>query len=62
MKNIEIFYLKIFPFLVVKFSIYFNRNVFVMKSIPMSNYNICFDAKITKNIQNYCYITLSVLL
>ena len=30
MKNIRIFYLKIFIFLVVKFSIYLNRHVFVM--------------------------------
>ena len=31
MKNIRLFYLKIFPFfLVVKFSIYLNRHVFVM--------------------------------
>ena len=30
MKNITIFYLKIYPFLVVKFSIYLNRRVFVM--------------------------------
>ena len=30
MKNIRIFYLKIFKFLVVKFSIYLNRRVFVM--------------------------------
>ena len=30
MKNIRIFYLKIFPSLVVKFSIYLNRRVFVM--------------------------------
>ena len=30
MKNIRIFYLEIFPFLVVKFSIYLNRHVFVM--------------------------------
>ena len=30
MKNIRIFYLKIFLFLVVKFSIYLNRHVFVM--------------------------------
>ena len=28
--NIRIFYLEIFPFLVVKFSIYLNRHVFVM--------------------------------
>ena len=32
MKNIRIFYLEIFPFLVVKFSIYLNRRVFVMIS------------------------------
>ena len=30
MKNIRMFYLKIFSFLVVKFSVYFNRHVFVM--------------------------------
>ena len=30
MKNIRVFYLKIFLFLVVKFSIYLNRRVFVM--------------------------------
>ena len=30
MKNNRIFYLKIFPLLVVKFSIYLNRSVFVM--------------------------------
>ena len=30
MKNIRIFYLKIFLFLVVKISIYLNRHVFVM--------------------------------
>ena len=30
MKNIRIFYLEIFPFLVVLFSIYLNRRVFVM--------------------------------
>ena len=32
MKNIRIFYLKIFHFVVVKFSIYLNRNVFVMNA------------------------------
>ena len=32
MKNIRIFYLKIFYVLVVKFSIYLNRRVFVMYS------------------------------
>ena len=30
MKNIRIFYLKLFTFLVVKFSVYLNRRVFVM--------------------------------
>ena len=33
MKNIRIFYLKIFIFLVVKFSMYLNRRVFVMNLI-----------------------------
>ena len=32
MKNIRTFYLKIFLFLVVKFSVYLNRRVFVMNS------------------------------
>ena len=32
MKNIFFFYLKIFIFLVVKFSVYLNRHVFVMIS------------------------------
>ena len=32
MKNIRIFYLKIFIILVVKFSVYLNRPVFVMRS------------------------------
>ena len=36
MKNIRIFYLEIFPFLVVKFSIYLNRRVFVMFHISLS--------------------------
>ena len=31
MKNIRIFYLKIFIFFVVKFSVYLNRRVFVMR-------------------------------
>ena len=31
-KNIRIFYLKIFIFLVVKFSVYLNRHVFVMRA------------------------------
>ena len=34
MKNIRIFYMKIFQFLVVKFSIYLNRRVFVMSCWP----------------------------
>ena len=33
MKNIRIFYLKICQFLVVKFSIYLNRRVFVMNNM-----------------------------
>ena len=32
MKNIRYFYLKIFIILVVKFSVYLNRHVFVMKT------------------------------
>ena len=33
MKNIRIFYLKIFIVLVVKFSVYLNRHVFVMDTL-----------------------------
>ena len=33
MKNIRFFYLKIFIFLVVKFSVYLNRHVFVMSEL-----------------------------
>ena len=36
MKNIRVFYLKIFNFLVVKVSIYLNRRVFVMNG-PNTN-------------------------
>ena len=35
MKNIGDFYLKIFSFLEVKFSIYLNRCVFVMDILPI---------------------------
>ena len=37
MKNISIFYLKIFNFFVVKFSIYLNRRVFVMMATLQQN-------------------------
>ena len=37
MKNNRIFYLEIFSFLVVKFSIYLNRRVFVMPGICQNN-------------------------
>ena len=36
MKKIRLFYLKIFQFLEVKFSIYLNRRVFVMASAHVS--------------------------
>ena len=38
MKNIRIFYLEIFPFLLVKFSIYLNRRVFVMYTVLARSY------------------------
>ena len=40
MKNIRIFYLKIFIFLVVKFSVYLNRHVFVMGMLIGNNKKI----------------------
>ena len=42
MKNIRFFYLKIFIFWVVKFSVYLNRHVFVMSSSPDLNGLILF--------------------
>ena len=36
MKNSRIFYLEIFPFLFVKFSIYLNRRVFVMSPFEIT--------------------------
>ena len=42
MKNIRFFYLKIFIFLVVKFSMYLNRRVFVMRP------------KLHRQRQSYC--------
>ena len=45
MKNIRNFHLKVFIFSVVKFSIYLNRRVFVMKSVMLINFfllKICF--------------------
>ena len=42
MKNIRVFYLKIFNFLVVKFSVHLNRHVFVMGSL------VCFEVLLVK--------------
>ena len=42
MKNIRVFYLKIFQFLEVKFSIYFNRRVFLMYEKGHGNARVCF--------------------
>ena len=39
MKNIRFFYLKIFSFSVVKFSVYLNRHVFVMG--PFLTFSCC---------------------
>ena len=48
MKNIRIFYLKIFHLLVVKFSVHLNRHVFVMPgALVMSTHSICFVIKIS---------------
>ena len=42
MKHIRFFYLKIFRFLVVKFSIYLNRRVFVMFGQLVKNRLKCY--------------------
>ena len=47
MKNIKIFYLKILLFLVVKFSIYLNRRVFVMHN-RLENGSLGFIATLHK--------------
>ena len=44
MKNIRIFYLKIFIFLVVKFSVYLNRHVFVMSHGQWTTRSGCMPA------------------
>ena len=41
MKNIRIFYLKIFFVLVVKFSVYLNRRVFVMSGYVFLQHYVC---------------------
>ena len=51
MKNIRIFYLKIFIFLVVKFSIYLYRCVFVM---------LCFYSGPCGSTRGFLYLCLSV--
>ena len=47
MKNIRVFYLKIFSFLEINFSIYLNRRVFVMTSVKPVPYigSVCSLAK-----------------
>ena len=56
MKNIRIFYLKIFFVLVVKFSVYLNRCVFVIlvriSAVLTSTHNLCFEQKYEK-YQNF---------
>ena len=42
MKNIRIFYLKLFQFWVVKFSVYLNRRVFVMSLFSGASGRRCF--------------------
>ena len=50
MKNIRIFYLKICHFLVVKFSVYLNRRVFVMRLANFGHLGLIGDPHI--NYQN----------
>ena len=51
MKNIRIFYLKNCHFLVVKFSVYLNRRVFVMISVCLNitNFAFVYDFMISRN-------------
>ena len=60
MKNIRIFYLKISHFLVVKFSVYLNRHVFVM-CLPSAS-GVYGPAKIEVKIprQLYCSYMMSL--
>ena len=52
MKNIRIFYLKIFIFWVIKFSVYLNRYVFEMdfKIIYYSAGNQCYQRKVVPEV------------
>ena len=52
MKNIRIFYLKIFIFLVVKFSVYLNRHVFVMYMWHLTAFKIAVSLSFSKWIEN----------
>ena len=52
MKNIRIFYLKIFIFLVVKFSVYLNRYAFVMYMWYLTAFKIAVSLSFSKWIEN----------
>ena len=65
-------YLKIFHFLVVKFSVYFNRHVFVMlrpfvcRSFLLQSVNICVHPNFDPNVQvrfpkNYTMMILGIM-
>ena len=63
-KNIRIFYLKFLIILLVKFSVYLNRHVFVMATHCNEYNNICLNGEI-RNIlvlfsQKYMYLGNSI--
>ena len=59
MKNIRIFYLEIFPFLVVKFSIYLNRRVFVM--VPYDDALLLITSRTMEKLYVCCLLTFNDL-
>ena len=65
MKNIRICYLEIFPFLVVKFSIYLNRHVFVMlffgnDIVQIMNFCTLYALTVVRQYKQQCHLLSTV--
>ena len=60
MKNIRVFYLKIFQFLELKFSIYLNRRVFVM-CVCLSLWCRWLDVDLTVSVPEFTYLLYRIL-
>ena len=56
MKNIRVFYLKIFVFFEVKFSIYLNRRVFIMVKFSIYLNRLVFEMRSTFDDVLFCIV------